>query len=200
MIKCFMSPQSQAARTLSLIMEALKVSSHASSSLTQIVKVIRGHFKVELCSLYELNQGQLKLVATDAVDFGAVGHVLPATHLKLLELATRKMETAFLEDRRSSCIAVPLIHREEISGLLVLQSARPQPLQPEEARFLEFIALQLAGTLPAIAALERAKRQVRVKPDQVVFKGIPASPGFGIGPALLLRAGGLSTPIAQGSY
>lgn len=195
-----MSPQSQAARTLSLIMEALKVSSHASSSLTQIVKVIRGHFKVELCSLYELNQGQLKLVATDAVDFGAVGHVLPATHLKLLELATRKMETAFLEDRRSSCIAVPLIHREEISGLLVLQSARPQPLQPEEARFLEFIALQLAGTLPAIAALERAKRQVRVKPDQVVFKGIPASPGFGIGPALLLRAGGLSTPIAQGSY
>ncbi|MCE9626209.1 MAG: phosphoenolpyruvate--protein phosphotransferase [Deltaproteobacteria bacterium] len=182
----------QSAKTFSHIARALKVSKHGERPLSRIVQIVREHFNANTCSLYELRRGSLTEVAADAEDSPEGDHV-PEPQLKLAELAAKQGEAAFEGDIG----AVPLVYQEKTVGILALQKPPGNDFPPMERRFLEFIALQVAGAIQSLTIAERAKSEIQEDRGVMVIQGIAVSTGFGIGPALFLHAGITSAGFAE---
>jgi len=171
------------AKTFSRIANALKVSKHGERPLTHIVQVVREHFHAEVCSLFELRHGALSLVALDQAD-SSLGEE-PNTEPELLDLVVRKKEAIFTQEMG----AVPLLYQEKAVGVLALQKNQANGFTLQESRFLEFIALQLAGAIQSLTIAEQAKDEIKPDRSPLTIRGIAVSSGFGIGPALFLHAG-----------
>lgn len=198
----------QLAKTFSRIAQTLKVSKQGDRPMARIVQVVREHFRAEVCSLYEFRKAIVTLVATDKkyapqdqFQNGVVllkdGNALGAASLiDLVGLVVQKKEAVFGQETA----AVPLIYQEKVVGVLTLNRNHLNGFDLPEKKFLEFIALQLAGAIQSLAIAKRAKEQI--KPTQedhvsLVIRGIAVSSGFGIGPALFLHSGiipGFSEP------
>jgi phosphotransferase system enzyme I (PtsI) len=186
-----MSFRDPSAKTFSRIAQALKVSKHGYRPLAHIVQLVREHFHAETCSLYEVFNGTLNLVAADET-FPSPGKKLNNQE-NLADSIVEKQEAVFTQDTG----AVPLIYQEKVVGVLTIQKGAAEGFTLHESNFLEFIALQLAGVIRSLTITELAKEEIKEDQDALVIRGIAVSSGFGIGPALFLHAGittGFSKP------
>jgi K+-sensing histidine kinase KdpD len=127
--------------------------------------------------LLERREGVLRLVATNGLNRRGIGR----TTLRVGEgitgwvanarvpLATRdvRKEPRFKwipgvdEERFTSMLSVPLVVREEVVGVMNVQTVRPRDFDKEEIDFLQTIANQVAGIIDKARLQREAERKLR---------------------------------------
>lgn len=208
-----MLPDNDKSRLLSAVSQAIKVSHQGEHSLARPTRVIREHFQADACVLYDLHEGNFSLISSDASDFAALNRIPAENQERLLELVLQKKELVLAgddgtalpkdglplrsSDKAARYAAAPLIFRNEMVGAMILQMREGAGFPPHEDKFLQFLALQLAGVVQNLAAMDRAKKLSPKGPKQRILKGIGVSAGLGIGPAVMFRPGLLSVNLRK---
>ncbi len=213
-----MSPpqaQDSSLRTLTDVVKILQKSGPSDNPLSRIVALVREEMRVDVCSLYLLQDKRLLLVATDGLDPSAVGKVNMSIHKGLSGLAIESLKPVVVreaqehpryqyfpetrEEQFHSFAAVPLMSKEKVLGVLAIQTRDPRDFTPTEVDMLSLIGFQLAGVIENVVTLEILKDTQKKEDHPERYKGLPVSPGFGIGPAVLLREGaGRPTTVRSG--
>ncbi|MBI2066701.1 MAG: phosphoenolpyruvate--protein phosphotransferase [Deltaproteobacteria bacterium] len=191
--------------TIANVTRILQKSRPEENPLSHIVTLVRHEMAVDVCSLYLLQGRTLLLVATDGLEPSSVGHVRMTIEEGLTGLAVEKRQPVVVKDaarhprfkyfpetgeeKFHSFAAFPLMEREDIVGVLTLQTVGPKEFTSAEMETLKVISFQLAGVVYKLVALETVQSQVRREGHQMRLKGIPVAPGFGIGTAFFLTPG-----------
>lgn len=95
------------------------------------------------------------------------------------------------EEKFHSFLGVPIIHHKELYGVIMVQQQEPRKYDETEEAFLVTLSAQLGGVLAHAEALGYANSlfdQNKTKPNshELCLEGLPASPGVGIGKAVLV--------------
>lgn len=192
-------------KTLTDIIKILQKSDQSENSLVHIVSLVRNEMRVDVSSLYLLQDKKLLLIATDGLDPSSVGQVSMPTHKGLAGLVVETLEPVVVREAREhpryeyfpetreeqfhSFAAVPLLSREKVLGVLAIQTREPRDFNPDDIEMLSLISFQLAGVIENLVALEILKGTKGKEEAPERFKGLAVSPGFGIGPAAILSDG-----------
>ncbi len=192
-------------KTLATIAQVLQKSHPSENPLAHIVLMVRQEMNVDVCSLYLLHDKTLTLIATDGLDPASVGKVRMSIHEGLTGLAVEKLQAVIVneasqhprfkyfpetgEEKFDSFAAVPLLDRDKVVGVLTIQTAAAREFNSHEIELLKLIAFQLAGVIRNLVTLEVLQTEESKERKPIHLHGIPVAPGFGIGPAFLLRAG-----------
>ena len=195
-------------RTLSDIVKILQKSGPEENPLAHIVTLVRNEMKVDVSSLYLLQEKKLLLVATDGLDIAAVGQVSMPLHKGLAGLAAETLDPVVAREAREhpryeyfpetreeqfhSFAAVPILFKEKVLGVLAIQTREPRDFTPSEIEMLSLISFQLAGVIENLVTLELLKGVEGKEEAPERFKGLAVSPGFGIGPVAMLVDGSSS--------
>jgi signal transduction protein with GAF and PtsI domain len=172
------------AKTFSRIAKALKVSKHGHHPLGHIVQIVREHFLAEVCSLFEIRNGILKMVASDG-NYPSSGMKKPDYPENLSEITCAGKKAVFNHDSG----VIPLLYHEKIVGVFTIRKKEAEGFTLPERDFLGFIGIQLAGAVRTLTITKQAKHQLRKNSATFSIQGIPVSSGFGIGPAFFLHSG-----------
>jgi len=203
----------EALKTLSDIARLLQTSKRDDNPLRHIVKLVRQAMKADVCSIYILEEDQLVLVATDGLDPEAVGQVRMSINRGLTGLVAETLEPVVVEnakqhpryqyfpetkeERFSSFVGVPLVDRQQLVGVLNIESKKARSFDDSLVDMLSVISFQLSNVIQNLVTLEAFRRQSpKRKPKASQFAGIGAAPGFVVGPACILRTE-FGTPIAK---
>ena len=189
---------------LSKLTQIIHAAAHAGSVEEQVQQIVDGvssALGVDVCSLYKrLPDSSLMLAASHGLikkhpvvlppNTGLVGQVLahkqpvnlihPAQHPAYYHVAESQ------EENFQSFCAVPLIHKGEVNGVLVVQSLQPQYMSSEQLALLTTLATHLSLLMSSLAtsdSLEPVRNHV--------FHGISGSPGIAISKAMLVSNGDL---------
>ncbi len=183
--------------TLRHIVQRVSQANTVEQAMAELVQLTRAAMQTDCCSLYLVESGSLLLSATEGLSADAVGHSrldwgegvvgLVAQREEPINLADAPKHKAFKllpeveEEAYRAFLAVPVIHRREALGVLVVQQKIARQFSEEEESFLVTLASQLAPQLRE-RALTRAQ-----DPQSLIFPGLVASEGIAIAPARLAR-------------
>jgi len=185
-------------------------------TLTNVVRLVARWMHAGGCSIYltEDDGTVLVLRATRGLRPEAVGQVrlrlgqgIVGTALETREaiaVPDTREDERFLplpetgEDRFRSLLAVPLIFRGLLVGVLAVQTARPRVFSAEELELLETISAQVASIVMNARLLDRAPNQAQIGAQPATAKsspyapgtivhGMASSPGIAMGPVHLQR-------------
>ena len=124
---------------------------------------------------------------------GLVGMVAAREELLNLENADKHPNFAYFEETGESpyhsFLGVPIIHHRKVLGVLVLQQETLRKFGDEEEAFVVTVCAQLSGAIAhaeATGALRKLASAGRGKSREALFRGIPSSPGVGIGRVVLV--------------
>jgi len=206
-----MTSKQDSLKTLSLIAQIIQKSGPSENPLAHIVMMVRDEMKVDVCSLYLLQGKDLILVASDGLDTSSVGKVRMGIHEGLTGLAVEKLQPVIVkeasnhprfkyfpetgEEKFQTFAAVPLMDRQEVVGVLTIQTTESRELTPQEIELLKLIAFQLAGVVQNLVTLEMMQCEEGTAKRSLQFRGVPVAPGFGIGPACFLYMSRVSAPL-----
>jgi phosphotransferase system enzyme I (PtsP) len=170
--------------------------------LTIIVKEVRAAMEAGVCSVYLFDETDQRyvLMATEGLRQQSIGKVRLAMREGLVGLVAAKEEPLNLEDADQhpnfayfeetgespfhSFLGVPIIHHRKVLGVLVLQQQTQRRFASEEEAFVVTVCAQLSGAIAhaeATGALRKLASAGRGKSREATFRGIPSSPGVGIG-------------------
>ena len=148
--------------TLEEIRNLAKDSGKPAETLSNVVSLIAGRFKTDVCSIYllEPDRAHLVLAATRGLKPKCVGTLrmalneglagLVAEQLRPLALMHAKKHPRFKyfreagEDGYESFLGVPLIDRGVLQGVLIVQTTEPRNFREDEVRMLMQAAAQVA--------------------------------------------------------
>lgn len=166
-----------------------------------IVKRIRQALKVDVCSLYLMDDHrQLVLSATEGLSEEAIGqihmglgeglvgtiaqrqHLLNLTHAD--QYPTFKYFPESGEDSYQGFLGVPMIHHGEVLGVLVVQVREIRRFSEEEEAFLVTMGAHLVAS-QAIHLIETEKQEADDKVRRL--RGISGSPGTTIAKVWVVR-------------
>jgi phosphotransferase system enzyme I (PtsP) len=200
--------------TLEEISQLVSHSHHPGETLTNIVRLIQGRFRTDVCSVYllEPDQGELVLGATVGLKPESVGQVRMRLDEGLTGLVAEKMSPVMVvdafahprfkyfpeagEDPYHSFLGVPLVEGGTIQGVLVVQTLEARTFSANEMRMLVTVAAQLAPLVSEARLIEQvvaAAHRPEEAPDRqeaaepVTVQGTPLSPGIGVGQAYLVN-------------
>ncbi len=176
-----------------------------SEDLEAIVELVATKMEVSVCSCYLLRSSDLlELVATYGLnpisvgktflrlDEGVVGEV--ATSLKVVNLKNAWKSENFSyhpetdEKDFKSFLGVPIMHKEQLLGVLCIQDEDSVKYQEEEVELLKTISLLIAEILVSDTAIEdRISVHSELIQQENVFYGYSLASGLGIGKAVLHR-------------
>ncbi|MDN6315823.1 MAG: GAF domain-containing protein, partial [Halomonas sp.] len=174
-----------------------------NAALATMVRRIRKAMRTDVCSFYLYDEAldSLVLMETIGLRTQAVGRVILPLGEGLVGLVAQRSEPLNLEDaqshprfryfestgeeRYSSFLGIPIIHQRRMLGVLVVQQAEKRRYNDEDEAFLVTMAAQLAGVLAHALATGNLTRPLLAK-RQVMFKGVPASPGIAMGEAVVI--------------
>ncbi len=175
--------------------------------LSIIVKEVRSAMQAGVCSVYLFDESDQRyvLMASEGLRSEAVGKVRLAMREGLVGLVAAKEEPLNLENADKhpnfayfeetgespfhSFLGVPIIHHRKVLGVLVLQQETQRKFGDEEEAFVVTVCAQLSGAIAhaeATGALRKLASAGRGKSREAVFRGIPSSPGVGIGRVVLV--------------
>jgi phosphotransferase system enzyme I (PtsP) len=188
------------------------VSSHdLPETLDHIAALLAERMGVDVCSLYLLEGARLVLRASHGLAPEAVGRVSMGSDEGLTGLAFETGRPVNVADARAhprykffpgigeedfrSFVGVPLIHRRQPIGVLVVQTARASALPADDVRLLVTAASQLStviahARLLASQASAPSEGPAAEEARPSFFRGIGVSPGVARGVALLLEEEG----------
>lgn len=173
------------------------------AALATMVRRIRKAMHTDVCSFYLYDQELESLILMETIGLRtqAVGRVVLPLGEGLVGLVAKRSEPLNLEDaqlhphfryfestgeeRYSSFLGVPIIHQRQMLGVLVVQQAEKRRYDDEDEAFLVTMAAQLAGVLAHALATGNFTRP-SLAGSQATFKGVAASPGIGMGEAVVI--------------
>ena len=174
-----------------------------------IVKEVREAMQAGVCSVYLFDQTDQRyvLMATEGLRQESIGKVRLAMREGLVGLVAAREEPLNLEDADKhpnfayfeetgespyhSFLGVPIIHHRKVLGVLVLQQETRRRFEGEEEAFVVTVCAQLSGAIAhaeATGALRKLASAGRGKSRETVFRGIPSSPGVGIGRVVMVSS------------
>ncbi|MCW8930686.1 MAG: phosphoenolpyruvate--protein phosphotransferase [Gammaproteobacteria bacterium] len=198
-------------RTLRRIVQEVNSTRDLNQVLEIIVRRVKKAIDADVCSIYLFDQdeSQFTLMATDGLNNELVGQVRMAHGAGLVSLVAQradplnlddaqehprfKLFTSLNEERYHGFTGIPITHHREVLGVLVAQSESRIRFSQDVVNFLVTIAAQLAGSI--INA--QASRQIPVYSTQDVSKvrqdyrpmiGQPGSPGVAVGHAVSISS------------
>ena len=148
--------------TLGEISHLVSHSGNAAETLTNVVKLIQQRFKTDVCSVYLLQSDRSNLVLAATVGLlpqsvglvrmrlneGLVGLVGEQVEPLVLEDATKHPRFKYFpeagEDPYHSFLGVPLVDRQLLQGVLVVQTIEPRVFSQEDVGMLMTAGRQLA--------------------------------------------------------
>ena len=175
--------------------------------LSIIVKEVRSAMQAGVCSVYLFDESDQRyvLMASEGLRSEAIGKVRLAMREGLVGLVAAKEEPLNLENADKhpnfayfeetgespyhSFLGVPIIHHRKVLGVLVLQQETLRKFGDEEEAFVVTVCAQLSGAIAhaeATGALRKLASAGRGKSREAMFRGIPSSPGVGIGRVVLV--------------
>lgn len=177
--------------------------------LSIIVKEVSSAMQAGVCSVYLFDESDQRyvLMASEGLRSDSIGKVRLAMREGLVGLVAAREEPLNLEnaDKHSnfayfeetgespfhSFLGVPIIHHRKVLGVLVLQQETQRKFGDEEEAFVVTVCAQLSGAIAhaeATGALRQLASAGRGKSREALFRGIPSSPGVGIGRVVLVEA------------
>ena len=190
--------------TLRTIVQEVGAASDLQVALQIIVQRVRSSMQADVCSvyLYDNEQTQYTLMATEGLNSSAVGVVKLAQSDGLVGLVGVREEPINLEDAAShpkflyiretgeerfhSFLGVPIIHHRQILGVMVVQQKERRRFDEHEEAFLVTMSAQLAGVI----AHAEATGSLLVTPNNplktVRFHGSAGAVGVAIGEAVVV--------------
>src|ERR1700719_1086975 len=144
-----------------------------AETLTNLVALITGRFKTDVCSVYllEPDRANLVLAATVGLRSQCVGTLRMALHEGLAGLVAEQVRPLALEhakkhprfkyfreageDGYQGFLGVPLIDRGVLQGVLVVQTIEPRVFTDEEVQMLVEAAAQVAPVVSEARSLDR---------------------------------------------
>src|SRR5437879_4698860 len=213
MIQIGATQESSLLLTLEEVSQLVSHSHHPGETLTNIVRLIQNRFHTDVCSVYllEPQEGQLVLGATVGLKPESVGHVRMRLDEGLTGLVAEKMAPVMVgdafahprfkyfpeagEDPYHSFLGVPLVEGGTLQGVLVVQTLEPRAFSTNETRMLVTMAAQLAPLVSEARLIEQVVAATHQSPEALArrapaepatLRGIPLSPGIGLGQAYLV--------------
>ncbi|MDQ7074033.1 MAG: phosphoenolpyruvate--protein phosphotransferase [Gammaproteobacteria bacterium] len=194
---------------LAALRRIVKKVSHAESldeALQLILDFVQETLKVDACSVYlaeqESEQPRWVLSAAEGFNCHAVGEACLAWNEGLIGLVAERAEPVNLqhaaqhprycylpdigEESFEAFLAVPIIHRRKVLGVLVVQQRESRRFGEDTVAFLLTLAAQLAiHILQAIVGDEVSPSRENKKPSSVIH-GLSGASGVAIGEAVVL--------------
>jgi phosphotransferase system enzyme I (PtsP) len=173
-------------------------------ALTIIVQRVKQAVGADVCSVYlnDFDNRRHVLHATDGLRAKAVGRVRLELGRGLIGLVSERAETINLDDAVThpryqritdtgeehyhGFLGAPIIQNRKVLGVLVLRQRVKRHFGDDEVTFVVTLASQLAG---AITFARTNGELARLQDDgipQRFLPGLPASPGIGIGVAVVV--------------
>lgn len=184
-----------------ILLDAGQVKSQ-KALVSMIVRRIRTALKVDVCSLYLINdRQQMVLTATEGLaksaigtirmelGEGLVGTIASRQHLLNLPFAEQHPKFKFFvesgEDRYQGFLGIPMIHLGEVLGVLVVQVKETRRFTEEEEAFLITMGAHLVASQGA--SLKKVAH-VKVSTDTVIrLTGIVGAPGTAMARGWVVR-------------
>src|SRR5271168_1877480 len=144
-----------------------------AETLTNLVALIAGRFKTDVCSVYllEPDRANLVLAATVGLRPQCVGTLRMALHEGLVGLVAEQVRPLALEhakkhprfkyfreageDAYQGFLGVPLIDRGVLQGILIVQTTEARKFREAEVRMLVAAAAQVAPVVSEARSLDR---------------------------------------------
>lgn len=192
--------------SLRTIVQEVNSARDLPEALDIIVREVRGEMRAEVCSVYLFDDADQRyvLTATQGLRPESIGKVRLATGEGLVGLVAAKEEPLNLhnadkhpnfayfeevgEEKFHSFLGVPIIHHRKVLGVLVLQQQTERRFAAEEEAFVVTVCAQLSGAIAhaeATGVLRKLASAGRGISKEATFRGIPSSPGIGIGRVVL---------------
>ncbi len=189
---------------LQRIIQEVSQARDIEQALAIIVGRVKEAVQVDVCSAYLVNQQQQRyvLMASDGLNPRAVGRAGLAFGEGLVSLVAERAEPVNLdyapdhprfhflldtgEQEFNAFLGVPIIHHRKVLGVLVLQQRARRRFEEDETAFLLTVAAQLAGAIAHAEVSGGIDRLVTGINGGVSLKGLPGSPGVGIGTGLVV--------------
>jgi phosphotransferase system enzyme I (PtsP) len=195
--------------TLRRITHALNNATNLDEGLEVVVREVKKHLAVDVCSVYLLDTSETSfvLMATDGLDPRAVGAVrlgrgeglvgLVVEHQSPIGLSNAQEHPRFRhfpelgEEAHHAFLGVPIVHYRNVLGVLAVRQMNDRVFSRDEEAFLMATAAELAGlahaTTPTGAETAAGSRGRHVTPD--FLRGIQGASGIGIGEGVLPSPG-----------
>src|SRR5271168_1360 len=144
-----------------------------AETLTNLVALIAGRFKTDVCSVYllEPDRANLVLAATLGLRPQCIGTLRMGLHEGLAGLVAERVGPVAVEqvknhprfkyfseageDAYQSFLGVPLIDHGVLQGVLVVQTVEPRVFRPDEMAMLTAAAAEVAPVISEARTLDR---------------------------------------------
>jgi len=182
------------------IVQSVSTASDLDEATRIIVHRVKGAMGVDVCSVYLMDEAthQYVLMATDGLaqsalgrlriprDEGLVGFV--GTHQEPLNLANARTHSHYRpsveieEGAFHAFLGVPIIHRGQVLGVLVVQRRDEARFAEDETALLVTVAAQLAGVINH-AAMDGSVRKLLGggAQERPFLQGLPGASGIAVG-------------------
>jgi glycogen phosphorylase len=167
------NPQAALLLALEEISHLVSQTQTPQTTLEEVVRLIRGRFDTDVCSVYLLtpDRGHLLLAATIGLHADSVGRVRMALKEGLAGLVAEELQPVSVadafqhprfkyfreagEDAYHSFLGVPLFDRGVLQGVLVVQTEEQRAYHPDEVRMLVAAAGQLGALVNTVRVLNQ---------------------------------------------
>ena len=169
-----LSAAASAREILTRLHEVMAARTGAQAKLNQVVGIIGGALKSEVCSIYLLRDGVLELYATRglkqeavhvtklALGEGLVGTIAANVETLNLDEATSHPDFAYKpetgEELFHSFAGVPIVRREAAVGVLCIQHADPRRYEEVEIEALQTVAMVLSELIANAGLVDEKRR------------------------------------------
>lgn len=195
--------------TLRHIIQEVSSAQDFGESLDIMVKRIANALATQACSIFLLDRhhGEYVLVATQGLNPKAVGKIRVPLNKGLIGLVGEREEPINIDDATKhprflhvaeakeesyrAFLGTPIIYHRQVLGVLIVQQQEPRRYDESEEAFLVTLATQLAAIIAhaeATGSLRSLLESSKVKQHELVYSGVPGSPGIGIGRGVIVYA------------
>ncbi|MFP4251029.1 MAG: phosphoenolpyruvate--protein phosphotransferase [Guyparkeria sp.] len=197
------------------IVTEVSKSADLRAALDLIARRVQSALDVSVCSVYVLGgdeaeavEPSLVLQATEGLNKSMVGQVSLAMDEGLVGLVARRAEVINLEDASThpafkfvtdigeepyhGFLGVPIIHRGDVLGVLVVQARERRRFSDDQESFVVTLATQLASAIRharASGELMRTGNEPGAFDSAFSARGLPGSPGVVFGTAVVVADG-----------
>lgn len=193
--------------TLRQIVQAFAQEADFAASVRSLAHQVRAALDTEVCSIYLLNDVRdgYRLAATEGLNTTQIGEVILAHDQGLVGLVGRRAEPLNLdaaqdhpnfflvpeigEEPFNAFLGVPIIHQGRVLGVLVVQERDTRRFDEGEEAFMVTLSAQLAAVVAHAQAVGDITQLGGERETSVegYFRGLPGSPGIGIGTSVVLH-------------
>ena len=193
--------------TLRQIVQAFAQEADFAASVRLLAHQVRAALDTEVCSIYLLNDVRdgYRLAATEGLNTTQIGEVILAHDQGLVGLVGRRAEPLNLdaaqdhpnfflvpeigEEPFNAFLGVPIIHQGRVLGVLVVQERDTRRFDEGEEAFMVTLSAQLAAVVAHAQAVGDITQLGGERETSVegYFRGLPGSPGIGIGTSVVLH-------------